>query len=99
MCSSGFAVLEPFDIAPEVLLLYLRLPIVCEILDLYTTASMYPAISTADLLAIPIALPPASVEREIVEKVTASRQSQHEAQRLLTEAKTEVERLIEESKA
>jgi len=45
VCSSGFAVLRPTNIEPEVLLTYLRLPIICELLDLHTTASMYPAIS------------------------------------------------------
>ena len=46
VCTSGFAVLTLKNIAPELLLVYLRLPLVCELLDLYTTASMYPAIST-----------------------------------------------------
>ncbi|MGA7193096.1 MAG: hypothetical protein WBW94_05635 [Anaerolineales bacterium] len=41
VCSSGFVVLHPKSIPPELLLTYLRIPVVCEILDLYTTASMY----------------------------------------------------------
>ena len=49
ICSSGFAVLKPSEVESEVLLVYLRLPVICEILDLHTTASMYPAISTEDL--------------------------------------------------
>ena len=32
ICSSGFAVLKPTDIEPELLLVYLRLPLVCELL-------------------------------------------------------------------
>ncbi len=52
ICSSGFAVLKPTKVEPEVLLVYFRSPIVCKILDLHTTASMYPAISTEDLLSI-----------------------------------------------
>jgi restriction endonuclease S subunit len=57
VCSSGFAALRAkvASIEPEVLLTYLRLPIICEILDLHTTASMYPAISVDRLLRIPIA--------------------------------------------
>jgi len=97
VCSSGFVVLEPKEIGPELLLLYLRLPIVCEILDLYTTATMYPAVSTADLLNIPIALPEDEACREMVDKVKASRQARREAKRLLAEAKAEVERMIEEA--
>jgi restriction endonuclease S subunit len=96
VCSSGFAVLQPKDIEPELLLLYLRLPIVCEILDLYTTASMYPAISTADLLNIPITLPESkTLRKELIGKVRESRQARKDAQRLLAEAKAEVERMIE----
>ena len=41
-------VLTPEEIEPELLLVYLRLPLVCELLDLHTTASMYPAISTTE---------------------------------------------------
>ncbi|MGA7933059.1 MAG: hypothetical protein WCA35_05890 [Kovacikia sp.] len=51
VCSSGFAVFQPAKVQPEVLLVYLRLPIICEILDLHTTASMYPAISTNEGVA------------------------------------------------
>ena len=45
ICSSGFVVLVPTDIPAEVLLTYLRLPVVCELMDLHTSASLYPAIS------------------------------------------------------
>ena len=96
VCSSGFAVLRANadSIEPEVLLTYLRLPIICEILDLHTTASMYPAIPADGLLRIPIALPKQSVRNEIVAKVRESFVARHEARRLLEQAKTEVERLI-----
>ena len=96
VCSSGFAVLQPKDIEPELLLLYLRLPIVCEILDLYTTASMYPAISTTDLMNIPITLPEnKALRKELVSNIRESRKARQDAQRLLAEAKAEVERMIE----
>jgi restriction endonuclease S subunit len=94
VCSSGFAVLHPTGIEPEVLLVYLRLPIVCEILDLHTTASMYPAIPVEQLLRIPIALPATSVRDRIVDKVRAAFAARREAARLLDEAKSAVERLI-----
>jgi len=48
ICSSGFAVLTPKGIPSELLFAYLRLPVICELMDLHTTASMYPAISTTD---------------------------------------------------
>jgi hypothetical protein len=97
VCSSGFAVLQVKSVEPELLLLYLRLPIVCEILDLYTTASMYPAISTADLLSMPITLPQSEAVREqLTDRVRASREARRDAKRLLAEAKAEVEKMIAE---
>lgn len=65
VCSSGFAVLRPEEIDPELLLVYLRLPLVCELLDLHTTASMYPAISTTELMKIPISLPDDATRQQI----------------------------------
>jgi len=99
ICSSGFAVLKPTQIEPEVLLVYLRSPVVCEILDLHTTASMYPAISTEDLLNIPITLPKESTRRKITEKVKESRKSREQSKQLLEIAKTGVERAIETDEA
>lgn len=54
VCSSGFVVLRPMRIHAETLLVFLRLRQVCEILDLYTTASMYPALRASDVLSLPI---------------------------------------------
>jgi hypothetical protein len=96
VCSSGFVALraKPDTVEPEVLMTYLRLPVICEILDLHTTASMYPAIPTDRLLKIPIALPKQSIRNEIVTKVRESFAARREAHRLLERAKNEVERLI-----
>ena len=95
VCSSGFAVLRPSsEIAPEVLLVYLRLPLVAELLDLHTTASMYPAIATADLVRIPISLPDKSTQNKIVAAIKRSINSQREARQYLDEAKQIVERAV-----
>jgi restriction endonuclease S subunit len=99
VCSSGFAVLKPTKVEPEVLLVYLRSPIVCEILDLHTTASMYPSISPEDLLSIPISLPKQSTRQKITEKVRESRKAQRQSTQLLEIAKTGVERAIETDEA
>jgi type I restriction enzyme M protein len=99
ICSSGFAVLKPTQIEPEVLLVYLRSPIVCEILALHTTASMYPAISTEDLLNIPITLPEKATRQKITEKVRQSRKAREQSKQLLEIAKTGVERAIETDEA
>jgi restriction endonuclease S subunit len=94
VCSSGFAVLHPKRIPPEVLQVYLRLPIVCEVLDLHTTATMYPAISIKDLLNIPISLPNRIVTDQVVEKVKESRRAVIDSLNLLEEAKHRVEQMI-----
>ena len=95
VCSSGFAVLQPWDVEPELLLVYLRAPIICEILDLHTTATMYPAIATDVLLNIPFSAPRADITAQIVNKVRASRHAHYETQSLLESAKRRVEELIE----
>jgi restriction endonuclease S subunit len=100
VCSSGFAVLKSNGIEPELLLVYLKLPIVCEILDLHTTASMYPAISTHDLLAIPVTLPDDQIMKQrIITLVRNSRLTHHNSKRLLNLAKIAVERAIEQDEA
>jgi len=94
VCSSGFAVLEPRNIASELLTVYLRLPIVSEVLDLHTTATMYPAIATEVLMNIPISQPSESTTIEIVNKVQQSRQAREQAKQLLNDAKRRVEQMI-----
>lgn len=94
VCSSGFAVLRSKGVEPEVLLVYLRSPIVSEILDLHTTATMYPAIAVGDLLRVPITLPELETRSRIVAKVQEARAARQEANRLLDEAKQRVESLI-----
>lgn len=60
---------------------------------------MYPAISTDDLLNIPITLPDKSIRYKIAEKVRASRKAQEQSKQLLEIAKTGVEQLIETNEA
>lgn len=98
VCSSGFAVLTPNlgvdGIEPEVLFTYLRLPVICQLLDLHTTASMYPAIPVERLLRVPIMKPGATVRRRIVLDVQDALAGRQEAMRLLDQAKETVEVMI-----
>jgi type I restriction enzyme M protein len=94
VCSSGFAVLAPNSIASELLLVYLRLPLVCELLDLQTTASMYPAISATGLMKIPIALPGDATREKVASMIRESFVARREARRLLDEAKAILEKAI-----
>jgi type I restriction enzyme S subunit len=97
VCSSGFVVLQPVSAKPEVLLTYLRLPVFCELMNLYTSASMYPAISEKDLLALPFAPPNPTTEAAICDAVTNARDARRRATELLEAAKHAVEIAIEQS--
>jgi type I restriction enzyme, S subunit len=97
VASSGFLVLEPKDVPAEVLLTYLRLPNVCELMDLHTSASMYPAISDRDLLSMPFPHIPSAVAEAIVVAVRASQAARRKAHSLLEKAKNGVEIAIANS--
>jgi hypothetical protein len=99
VCSSGFVVLTPTDVAPEVLLTFLRLPAICELMDLYTSASMYPAISETDILALPFPTIQTSTSNAICMAVQQSRETRQRARDLLNRAKHAVEIAIEDSEA
>lgn len=99
VCSSGFVVLEPKHIAPEVLLTYLRLPPVCELLDLHTSASLYPTISEQDLLNIPFPNIDAPTAVKVAEAVRAAQAMRQQAAQLLETAKRTVEIAIEDSES
>lgn len=60
---------------------------------------MYPAISTENLLNIPITLLKESTRQKITEKVRASRKAREQSKQLLEIAKTGVERAIETDEA
>lgn len=99
VCSSGFVVLNPTHISTSTLVTYLRLPLVCELMDLHTSASLYPAISEKDLLGLPIPRIPQATQTEIDEKVRAARAAKQRATQLLDAAKRAVEIAIEDNEA
>jgi hypothetical protein len=95
VCSSGFIVLQPLHVPAEVLLTYLRLPLVCELMDLHTSASLYPAISETDLLSLPYHPIPDNAEKEIIAAVRAAHASRTKVENLLRSAEQAVEIAIE----
>lgn len=99
VASSGFVVLQPMRVAAEVLLTYLRLPVFCELMDLHTSASLYPAISDRDLLALPFPKIAHRVSDEIVAAVRSAHDVRRQAQALLARAQRAVEIAIEEGEA
>ena len=99
ICSSGFAVLTPKGIPGELLFAYLRLPVICELMDLHTTASMYPAISTTDLMRLPFLLPDDATIKKVKQQITTARAARREAHALLEKAKQAVEVAIEKNEA
>jgi hypothetical protein len=94
VCSSGLAVLTPESVPSELLLVYLRLPIIAELLDLHCAASMYPAISTGDLMALPFPRPTDSAATSIATKVRQAHTAEAESRSLLHQAIETVEELI-----
>jgi type I restriction enzyme S subunit len=99
VCSSGFVVLEPTGIRPELLLTFLRLPIICELMDLLASASMYPAISEAEILGLPLPSVDDATEKAVVAAVQEGRAAHARAHSLLDAAKRAVEIAIEDSEA
>ncbi|EOX1813971.1 hypothetical protein ACPDXT_001787 [Vibrio cholerae] len=99
VCSSGFVVLNPQKISSEVLLTYLRLPLFCELMDLHTSATMYPAISEADLLSLPIPTIDTKMQLAIQQSVQEAAANRQRASSLLDAAKRAVEIAIEDSEA
>lgn len=99
VASSGFVVLRPQTVSAEVLLTYLRLPPVCEVMDLHTSASLYPTISETDLLKLPFP----KLDQRTCDVVTAAVRAAHaarrEAQALLARAQRAVEVAIEQGEA
>jgi hypothetical protein len=77
-----------------VLLTFLRLPVICEILDLHTTASMYPAISVQRLMGIPILVPSERVQQQIISKIQEGAALRRKSSRLLDRAKSAIEDAI-----
>ena len=81
------------------MLTFLRLPSVCEIMDLHTSASLYPAISEADLLALPFPQVHDAICNRVVQAVQGSHAARRRAHALLERAKRAVEVAIEESES
>jgi hypothetical protein len=94
VCSSGFAVLRPHGVSPEYLVAYLRLPPVCELMDAYTTATMYPAISVPDLLNMPFYQPDDRLVTRLCETLRHVRTASGNAERKLEEARRLIEAAI-----
>lgn len=81
------------------MLTYLRLPLICKLMDLYTSASMYPAISESDLLNLPIPKFSMTTEKAVEQSLQSARQAKQRATQLLEAAKRAVEIAIEDSEA
>jgi hypothetical protein len=94
--SSGFVVIDPKEIAPELLLTFLRLPVICELLDLYASASMYPAVTEAHILGLPFPKIDEAVATQVVSNVREAREAKKQATKFVDAAKRAVEIAIED---
>ena len=97
VCSSGFVVLNPTKVSSSTLVTYLRLPLICELMDLHTSASLYPAISERDLLRLPIPHISQAAQQAIDTQVANAHAAKQRATQLLEAAKRAVEIAIEDS--
>jgi len=69
VCSSGFAVIHPTFISSEYLFIYFKTKFIAKLLDRYTTATEYPAVTWKDILNIPVFLGNKKLRSEITEDV------------------------------
>jgi hypothetical protein len=99
VCSSGLVVIDPRQIAPELLLTFLRLPAICDLLDLYASASMYPAITDDDIFGLPFPKVDFDVEVQIVANVQEAWQAKAQVAQLLEAIKRAVEIAIEDGES
>jgi len=99
VCSSGFVALKPTAVSSEVLLTFLRLVTVCELMDLHTRASMYPAIAERDLLQLPFPHITSATEKLIMQLVRLAHSARRESRSLLGRAKQAVEIAIDQGDA
>jgi len=99
VCSSGFVVLQPRGISSATLVTYLRLPLFCELMDLHTSASLYPAISEKDLLGLPIPSISISTQTAVDHQVAVAHLEKLRARKRLDAAKRAVEIAIEDSES
>lgn len=99
VCSSGFVVLQPRKVSPELLLVYLRARPICELMDLHTSASMYPAISERDILQLPFPKIEYKDELEIIDSVKFSHSERHRARILLDCVRVAVELALDHNES
>ncbi len=87
---------EPQAITAEVLLTCLRLPVICELLDLFARAGMYPAITESDIFSILLPRIPDGVAGEVIRSVREACAATARAASMLFAAKRAVEIAIED---
>lgn len=97
ICSGAFTVLrESGQINKETLITLFRLSFYKELLLKYNVGTSYPVIKDEDVLNMPIPLIDENIQKIIADKIFESFTLRAESKRLLEEAKTTVERAIEE---
>jgi len=86
VCSSGFAVLEPKKVDSEYLFVYLKTRPIVKLLDRLTTATMYPAITSDDVLNTKIYLGNEKFRQEIKNKVIEAQGELEQSKSLYSQA-------------
>lgn len=69
VASSGFCVLRPKGVAPEVIFAYCKTDMFRTLLSRHSAASMYPTVTDKDVLSVPFCMPPVDAQRQVVQLV------------------------------
>ncbi len=88
VASSGFAVLRTKEIEPEYLFVYLKTKPIVLLLDRLTTATMYPAVTTDDILNTKIYLSSDNFRKDIKAKVIESQKELAKSRILYSQAES-----------
>ena len=84
-----------WPILPDYLALFLNSSLGYQQVERRVHGVAYYSISQPDLAEVQIVIPPVSLQKRLAEKVQLSLAAEQDAKRLLAEAKTHVERMIE----
>lgn len=95
LCSTGFYVVDSHVINPETLLLLFKSVPVRNLMKRGCSGTILSAIGKDEFSSLPLPLIPEKAQREIAERLQQSMSLRNEAERLLEEAKFQVEQAIE----
>ena len=86
VASNGFCVLRSSELAPELLFAYCKTQAFKRMLSRCATATMYPAVSDADVLNVPIPPIPTDIQKQVEANIRSAHEQLANARRLIAGA-------------